>query len=219
MRIGLLGDIHGDLRALESTLRHLDSHGVDQLLCTGDLIGYGWQADEVAALVRSLAIPCVRGNHDRWALEDRRVLGARGWKPAQLADETWELLGSLPTSIRWRAAGALIEVHHGSPASDTEFVNPYRPLPSSVHQFWERADASVLVVGHTHTTMIDRSCRGLILNPGSIVGVSGVATSYTFAVLEMPSTAVRLYDVRTGREIRRDPVFLNNSDEDVDDND
>lgn len=214
MKLGLIGDIHGDSRALESTLRHLEALRVDQLLCTGDLIGYGYQADAVVARVRDLAIPCVRGNHDRWALERKQVIGPRGWRPASLADATWEYLESLPSALRWTAEGVVIEVHHGSPASDTEFVTPYRPLPESIMHFWDRSDASVLVLGHTHLPMIDREVgRGTILNPGSIMGIPGVQTSYSFAVLDVPSLAVRVYEVRTGREIRRDPVFLNGDSE------
>jgi predicted phosphodiesterase len=56
--------------------------------------------------------------------------------------------------------------------------------------------------------MIDRGPRGMVINPGSLLGVPGVQTSYTFAVLDVPSLAVRIYEVRTGREIRRDPINL-----------
>ena len=66
----------------------------------------------------------------------------------------------------------------------------------------------MIVLGHTHLPMIDRQERGLIINPGSLIGIPGVQTSYSFAVLELPSMAVRIFEVRTGREIRRDPVFL-----------
>ncbi|WP_158633517.1 metallophosphoesterase family protein [Tautonia sociabilis] len=208
MKLGLIGDIHGDPRALDSALRHLEALRVDQILCTGDLIGYGYQADAVVDRVRELAIPSIRGNHDRWALERRQVIGARGWKPANLSDSTWEFLDQLPAALSWTASGVIVEIHHGSPASDTEFVSPYRPLPDSVLRFWDRTDASVLVLGHTHLPMIDRQPHGLILNPGSLMGIPGVQTSYSFAVLEVPSLAVRIYEVRTGREIRRDPVFL-----------
>ena len=156
MKLGLIGDIHADSRALDTALRHLETQRVDQLLCTGDLVGYGWQPDAVVSRVRELAIPCVRGNHDRWALERRQVIGSRGWKPATFADETWSFLETLPPMLSWTAEGVAIEVHHGSPANDTEFVTPYRPLPDSVTQFWGRSDASVLVLGHTHLPMIDR---------------------------------------------------------------
>lgn len=211
MKLGLIGDIHGDTRALESALRHLEDLGVDQLLCTGDLVGYGWQNDAVVARVRELAIPCVRGNHDRWAIERRQLIGARGWKPAELDDATWEYLEALPASLVWTAGGVVLEVHHGSPISDTEFVSPYRPLPESILQFWDRSEADVLVLGHTHLPMIDRQGRGTLVNPGSLLGIPGVQTSYSFATLELPELAVRIYEVRTGREIRRDPVYLDDA--------
>ena len=75
-------------------------------------------------------------------------------------------------------------------------------------QFWDRSEADVLVLGHTHLPMIDRQGRGTLVNPGSLLGIPGVQTSYSFATLELPGLAVRVYEVRTGREIRRDPVFL-----------
>lgn len=208
MRLGLIADVHADPRALERALRGLDSHGVDQILCAGDLVGYGDEPDAAVALLRDRAIPCVRGNHDRWALERRQVLGPRGWKPAVLRDDTWDFLQGLPASDQRIWAGRVLAVHHGSPASDTEYVTPYRPLPASVERFWAAGDAQVLVLGHTHIPMISRGPCGAILNPGSVLGVLGIQTSYSFAVVEPELLAFRLFDIRTGREIRRDPVFL-----------
>lgn len=208
MRLGVIGDIHGDVRALDAALGALHDLRADAIVCAGDLVGYGWQADEVVRLVRDRQLPCIRGNHDRWALERRQVIGPRGWKPAILLDDTWQFLESLPASLVWRGAGVTVELHHGSPASDTEFVTPYKPLPRSVEDFWDRADAHVLVLGHTHIPMIERSPRGLVLNPGSVLGVPGVQTSYSFAIIDTEPMAVFIHEVRTGRELRRDPVFV-----------
>src|SRR5262245_63927968 len=137
MRLGLIADIHADPRALEGALRGLDALGVDQVLCAGDLVGYGDQPDAAVALIRDRAIPCVRGNHDRWALERRQLIGARGWKTAVLRDDTWEFLNALPVSDRRAWAGRALAVYHGSPGSDTEYVTPYKPLPASVDRHWE----------------------------------------------------------------------------------
>jgi putative phosphoesterase len=208
MRLGLIADVHADPRALEGALRGLDSHGVDQILCAGDLVGYGNQPDAAIALLRDRAIPCIRGNHDRWALERRQVLGPRGWKPAVLRDDTWDFLHALPASDRRVWAGRVLAVHHGSPANDTEYVTPYRPLPASVERFWAAGDAQVLILGHTHIPMIDRGPWGTVINPGSVLGVPGIQTSYSFAVVDPDILAFWLFDIRTGREIRRDPVFL-----------
>lgn len=208
MRLGLIADIHADPRALERALRGLESHGVDQTVCAGDLVGYGGQPDAVVALLRERSIPCIRGNHDRWALERRQVIGPRGWKRAVLRDDTWEFLAALPASDRRVIAGRVLAVHHGSPASDTEFVTPYKPLPPSVEQFWGETDAEILILAHTHIPMIDRAPGRLIVNPGSVLGVPGVQTSYSYGILDFGDLSVRIFEIRTGREIRRDPVFL-----------
>jgi putative phosphoesterase len=206
MRLGLIADIHGDMRALETTLTRLEQLAVDQIVCLGDLVGYGSEPDAVVARMRDGGVPCIRGNHDRWAIERRQILGLRGWKAADLRDDTWDFLGRLPASLRLELGGRIIELHHGSPAGDTEYVTAYKPMPPSVEQFWAQSDAGVLVLGHTHIPMIDRGPRGTVINPGAVLGVPGVQTSYTFAVLDAPSLAVRIYEVRTGREIRRDPI-------------
>ncbi|MEA2630768.1 MAG: hypothetical protein QOE66_987 [Chloroflexota bacterium] len=208
MHLGLIADIHADHRALEAALRHLDHLGVATILCAGDVVGYGTHPDAVVDLLRERAIPCVRGNHDRWALERRQVIGLRGWRGAELSETTWEYLRGLPPNLRVACGGRPIVVYHGSPAADTEYVTPYKPIPESVEKFWDESDAEVLVLGHTHIPMVERTPRGTIINPGSVLGVSGVQTSYSFAVVELDELAVRWHEIRTGRELRRDPIFL-----------
>lgn len=210
MRVGLISDIHGDIRALDRCLEHLDLLAVDQILCAGDLIGYGAHNDRVVTLIRDRGILTVRGNHERWALESRRLLGLRGWRPARLADDTWNFLESLPTSRILNLDGRVLALFHGSPASDTEYVSPYKPLPSCIDAFWNSTGATILVLGHTHIPMIDRGKRGTILNPGSVMGVPGIQTSYSFAVVELDDLLrARIFDIRLGRVIRSDPVWLN----------
>jgi putative phosphoesterase len=208
MRLGLIADIHADIRALESTLRWLDARGVKRIVCAGDLVGYGSQPDAVVDRIRDRNIPCIRGNHDRWALERRQVIGMRGWRPARFSDSTWAFLEALPAGEQLEIGGHAIAIHHGSPTSDTEFISPYKPIPASFDQFWDESEAQILILGHSHMVMVDRGPLGTIINPGSVLGVPGIQTSYSFAVVELDTLAVRIFDVRTGREIRRDPVFL-----------
>lgn len=208
MRLGLISDVHADPRALEAALRHLERHEVDQILCAGDVVGYGHDADATVALLRDRAVSCVRGNHDRWALERRRLIGARGWKAASLRDETWEYLNSLPASERYVWAGHALRIFHGSPGSDTERVTPFEPLPASVDRHWQERGSEVLILGHTHIPMIMRGPRGAVINPGSVSGVQGIPTSYTFAVVDSDRLAARIFDIRTGRATLRDSVFL-----------
>ena len=53
MMLGLIADIHADHRALEAALSHLDRLKVSSILCAGDVVGYGAQADAVVEVLRA----------------------------------------------------------------------------------------------------------------------------------------------------------------------
>jgi len=61
---GVLGDIHGNLEALQAVLAAFDARGVEQLLCVGDVVGYNADPDECAALLRARHALAIAGNHD-----------------------------------------------------------------------------------------------------------------------------------------------------------
>ena len=63
-RYGVLGDIHGNLQALEAALAGLDAHGVDRIVCVGDLVGYNADPDPCVALLRARNVLSIAGNHD-----------------------------------------------------------------------------------------------------------------------------------------------------------
>ena len=69
MKLGILSDIHGDLVALELAWSHLVLLGADRIVSAGDAVGYGPRPDETVEFLRARSIACVRGNHDRWAIE------------------------------------------------------------------------------------------------------------------------------------------------------
>ncbi len=68
MKYGLISDIHGNLEALTAVLEELDRQDVDEILCLGDVIGYGPNPEECLELVRRRASVILAGNHDHAAL-------------------------------------------------------------------------------------------------------------------------------------------------------
>ena len=64
MKIGLLGDIHGNSRALRAVLESARVKGVEKLCLTGDFVGYYYHPDEVLDLLASWPNHAVRGNHE-----------------------------------------------------------------------------------------------------------------------------------------------------------
>ena len=63
-RVAVITDIHGNLPALEASLRSIDSLGVDATYCGGDLVGYGPHPNEVCRLIEQRGIPTIYGNYD-----------------------------------------------------------------------------------------------------------------------------------------------------------
>ena len=55
MKYGVLGDIHGNLSALETVLGCMDQERVDRLISVGDVVGYGAAPREEAPVVDSAA--------------------------------------------------------------------------------------------------------------------------------------------------------------------
>ncbi|HYL87224.1 MAG TPA: metallophosphoesterase family protein [Burkholderiales bacterium] len=61
---GVLGDIHGNIEALEAVLAALEARNVRRLLCVGDVVGYNADPDACIALLRSRNAQVIAGNHD-----------------------------------------------------------------------------------------------------------------------------------------------------------
>ena len=69
MRLAVISDIHGNVRALEAVLKDITTRGVDDIVNLGDWVAGPLWPRETFELLAGLGIPSVRGNHDRWATD------------------------------------------------------------------------------------------------------------------------------------------------------
>lgn len=81
MRIGLINDIHGNLKVLQSALAALSSQQTDSIICLGDIVEGAGDNTACIECLRAQNIQCVKGNHDeindlRLRNEDREWLRA-----------------------------------------------------------------------------------------------------------------------------------------------
>jgi len=205
--LGLISDIHGDPQALEAALGRLRDAGASEVVCCGDVVGYGPDPDAAWRRLEASAIPTVRGNHDRWALErGPGVPDEFGGAPPSA--ETLRGLQDLPPFRVLERAGRMIVVVHGSPRSDMEFITPKTHPASVLEQMLKSLDADLIAHGHTHRPMWYRSKVGrLVLNPGSVVGPAArVESSRTCAWVDCARLEVGFLDLATGRS-RRPPAW------------
>lgn len=127
MRILLLSDIHANLEALDACLAAAPAH--DLVLNLGDIVGYGASPNEVTDRSRELGKVFVRGNHDRAAtglmdLEDFNPMAAAAamWTREQLTPENLEWLRALPQGPATLKQLPDIQIVHGSPNDEDEYV-------------------------------------------------------------------------------------------------
>jgi predicted phosphodiesterase len=131
-RIAIISDIHANLEALTAVLADIESVGVSEICCLGDVIGYGPNPRDCIDLCRNFSFSLL-GNHDNGALFDPDGFSSGAekaifWTRQQLEDpaivgaaERWEFLAQLPRTVRRNGTMFV----HGSPRSPlNEYVFP-----------------------------------------------------------------------------------------------
>ncbi len=153
-KIGILGDLHANLSALEAVMSLLDLEDVDEVYCVGDIVGYGPRPVEVVEFVRDRGIRSVAGNHD-WALLGRIDAGyfnpyaqaALNWSRSQLKQEHLDFLASLPLRID----DPDFCLFHGA-LPDPEAFNYLQSFPAARESLAD-FEAPIGFCGHTHVPM------------------------------------------------------------------
>ena len=68
--IAILSDVHSNLEALEAVLADVAEHGVEDVYCLGDMVGYGPNPRECLDLLIERCKVVILGNHDQGVLFD-----------------------------------------------------------------------------------------------------------------------------------------------------
>ncbi len=179
MHLAAIGDIHGNLSALQAVLSEIDESGIETLLHTGDaVVGYPWP-NEVIDVLRERGAACVQGEADRLAvrfLKKQQTLGRKWpaaafeslrWTYEMLRSENLEFLRGLPKTLRLRLEGIDIALFHGVLGSQTEELRPHDAIERFQRQR-EQARSPLVVCGRSHEAFSRWVEDTLFVNPGSV---------------------------------------------------
>ena len=166
MRFAILADIHGNLEALKRAIEILDMEGAEEIVCLGDIVGYGPSPSECIRKVRETCKTVVLGNHDAAIIgkEDphrfnRYALISNIWTAEQLTPEDKEYLSSLPyTSEDAKNSYLLV---HSSPFQP-EYFNYILSPNDAMFEFAEFQE-KVCFIGHSHKPAIFSSSGFLVI--------------------------------------------------------
>ena len=203
MRIAVVADIHGNVRALRAVMDDLKQVAPDRVVNLGDCVSGPLEAAETADVLISLAWTTVRGNHDRQLL-DRPAdqMGPSDAGGVRRAEEPPQGL-ALHAGRDRRVRGPAV-LCHGTPDNDTTIsARPSsrtaacgsRRRPRSSRRL-AGEHAPIVLCGHSH--MCRASCGSTdgrpVVNPGS-VGLP--------AFTDAEPVAHSMRDGRAARTLRR----------------
>jgi putative phosphoesterase len=197
-RLAVITDIHGNLPALEASLRGIERLDVDAVYCGGDLVGYGPHPNEVCALIEERAIPTIYGNYDHaiardledcgcaYVTPEDRALGERSvaWTLEHTSRRAKDFMRDLPFDLRLRLGAKRIRLVHGSPRKVNEYL--FQDKPARLYErLAAQAECDVLVFGHTHKPWIHEYGGVQFVNCGSVGKPKDGDPRAAFAVLEL----------------------------------
>jgi predicted phosphodiesterase len=165
MAVALISDLHSNLEALTNVLADIKEQGIREVVCLGDLVGYGPNPAEVVDLAMGWKATLM-GNHDEAVIKE-----AYGFNPVARAAVSWTrgqlkpgVLAGKQKRDRWNFLCGLGNTHkengavmvHGSPRDPTmEYVlrsdcaEPGGRVPEKIRDIFARFDR-VCFAGHTH---------------------------------------------------------------------
>jgi len=165
MPVALISDLHSNQESLSKVLADIQSQGVKDVYCLGDLVGYG--PDPVFVVEKMMEMPVVlMGNHDEAVLKE-----AYGFNPVAKAAVTWTrdqlrpgILAGKGKKERWKFLQGLKLTHqidgvlfvHGSPRDPTmeyvlrsDCVDLTGGVPEKIRDIFTRFN-KLCFAGHTH---------------------------------------------------------------------
>lgn len=185
MRYAIISDIHSNLEAFRSVLGVIDGSSVDNIICLGDIVGYGADPNECVEIIKSRNISSLIGNHDRAACGLTEPAGfnpaarqAALWTRSELTDENKDYLKNLPGEDV--LDGFMIV--HGAPSDPDKYILSALDAAS---EFPLLKNKSLCFFGHTHVSVAyslsdgrvsasrERVCSirdgvSYLINPGSV---------------------------------------------------
>lgn len=166
--LAIISDIHSNTPALSAVLADIAQRDVEQIICLGDVVGYGPQPNQCLDLVMAHAKVTLLGNHDYAVLYEpvKFNTGAEAacfWTRRQVEDEPdrdrrnarWDFLGGLPVKHTLPGTdygmGELVFLH-GSPrrpVNEYIFPDDIYNNPAKIEGIFDRFP-HLCFVGHTH---------------------------------------------------------------------
>lgn len=181
----VFGGPYSNLPATRAMHAKAEAEGIasHNIICTGDVVAYGAEPEQTAALIRAWGVHTIAGNCEEQLAGDADDCGcgfeegsvcdvlSRGWYPyarAGVSDETKSWMARLPTSLTFHYGGRKFHVIHGGGRQTNRFI--FESDERILHEEAAAIDADVILAGHAGIPFIKTVGHKVWVNAG-VVGV------------------------------------------------
>jgi putative phosphoesterase len=198
LRIAVIADVHGNIRALEAVRADLAKRSADVVVNLGDHVSGPLQAAATADLLIQESYIQIRGNHDRQLIDRAPAVMGLSDRAAHGQLESGHLawLAELPAT---QMLGEDVLLCHGSPYDDLQYLleevdghSVRLAEPTVIQERLGNARAALILCGHTHIPRVVSLPGGAwVVNPGSVGLQAYEDTSPPLHYVEMGSPHAR----------------------------
>lgn len=188
-RVAIISDIHGNVPALEATLRDIRRRAIARIICLGDLVGKGPHSDVVVDTCQRTCEAVVRGNWDDATTTVVANSPSIQWHRDRLGEARLEYLRSLPNVVDLSMSGRHVRLFHASQRSVHFRVRRTDPDDILLAMFENtsftggHAPPDVVGYGDIHEAFVRNLPKKTLFNVGS-VGNPHDAPEASYAILE-----------------------------------
>ncbi|WP_042463012.1 metallophosphoesterase family protein [Neobacillus dielmonensis] len=190
-KIAVISDIHGNIPALESVLRDIESRNIERIICLGDLVGKGPQSSIAIQMIEKHCDRVVKGNWDDFFPKPQESSTIK-WHQNQITKDQMDYLKDLPFSIEFMLSGKLVRMFHASPRSVYERIQPWDSIDRRLSMFENtnfteniagEREPDVVCYGDIHNAYLQNMKGKTLCNVGS-VGNPLDLTQASYVILE-----------------------------------
>jgi putative phosphoesterase len=205
MRIALLSDIHSNKAALKPVLQEISELRIQNIIISGDLLGYYYDIIEVLNMLDPFTIFFCKGNHELMfenlinfkidKIELKSKYGSSLLRAEnELNSDQINFLTNSDHPLELTLEGKRILVSHGAPWDINEYI--YQDNFALLYKKFISYNYQIFILGNTHHQMKIEIDKKIFINPGS-VGQSRKNFGYAeWATLDLENMKIDFFSTR-----------------------
>lgn len=152
-KIAIISDIHANIEALGEVLKDIEKESIDEIICLGDIVGYGPDPNEAINMIKEKVKYIIKGNHDEGIINENILfdfneygIKAIEWQKKILKKESFDFLATLTYDFKFNN----FQIIHGALSNYFKYIITISDALYELN-YMER---EVLFIGHSHRAQI-----------------------------------------------------------------